>query len=54
MNEPFKVLREILMTGNTHHDFLAMCDLLDGIPPVNLGDDHTTTIIDNDNTVQNN
>jgi hypothetical protein len=29
MSEPFKVLRDILKTGNTHPDFFAMCDLLE-------------------------
>ena len=34
MSEPFKVLREILRTGDTHGDFFAMCDLLEeGLPP---------------------
>lgn len=29
MSEPFKVLRAILQTGDTHADFFAMCDLLE-------------------------
>lgn len=53
MNEPFKVLREILMTGNTHHDFLAMCDSLDGIPPPN-DNTHDGNTTNNDDTFQTN
>ena len=30
----FRVLRGILETGNTHPDFFAMCDMLEGSHPI--------------------
>ena len=47
MSEPFKVLRDILKTGNTHPDFFAMCDLLEAsniVPDDMPFDTHPQTV----------